>query len=191
LKNYITKIAIFCEIKFKHALTHFGGGGRKDLFDLPRDLEDKIKGNYYLNSERSLSLARTHLGTQGDGNHFLYVGRSEKTGETILVTHHGSRGFGANLYNEGLKLAEVFRKEISPKTLAKNAWIPYDTEEGKQYWEALQISREWTKLNHKLIHDTTQRRLKVETLDQFWNEHNFVFKEDDLFYSCQRCNSFR
>jgi len=165
-----------------HSLTHFGGGGRKDTFDLPRDLEDKIKGNHLLNSERSLNFARTHLGTQGDGNHFLYVGRSEKTGETMLVTHHGSRGFGANLYSEGMRLAEFFRKEISPKTLAKNAWIPYDTEEGEMYWEALQIIREWTKLNHKVIHDTTQRRLKVETLDQFWNEHNFVFKEDDLFY---------
>ena len=27
----------------------------------------------------------------------LGYGRSEKTGETMLVTHHGSRGFGANL----------------------------------------------------------------------------------------------
>ena len=56
----------------------------------------------------------------------------------MMVTHHGSRGFGANLYSKGMKIAERFRKELSPDTLRQNAWIPFDTEEGKQYWEALQ-----------------------------------------------------
>lgn len=165
-----------------HSITHFGGGGRKDLFDLPKELEDRIKDNYFLKDERSLQLARTHLGTQGDGNHFLYIGRSEQTGETMMVTHHGSRGFGAKLYSAGMKLAEIFRKEISPKTLAKNAWIPYDTDEGKNYWEALQLIREWTKLNHTVLHDATYRGLKVEPVNRFWNEHNFVFKDEDVFY---------
>jgi len=164
------------------SITHFGGGGRKDLFDLPKALEDKIKSNRFLNTEKSLNFAKTHLGTQGDGNHFLFIGKSEKTGDTIIVTHHGSRGFGANLYSQGIKLAEYFRKEISPKTLQKNAWIPYETEEGKAYWEALQIIREWTKLNHSVIHNATFQKLKIEPLYRFWNEHNFVFKEGDLFY---------
>lgn len=164
------------------SITHFGGGGRTDLFDLPKELEDKIKSNRFLKSQRSLSLAKTHLGTQGDGNHFLFVGQSEKTGETIVVTHHGSRGFGANLFKQGVKIAEHFRREISPKTLQKNAWIPYDTEEGKTYWEALQIVREWTKLNHMVLHNATYQQLKIEPLHRFWNEHNFVFKEEDKFY---------
>ncbi|MEM9836949.1 MAG: RtcB family protein [Bacteroidota bacterium] len=162
--------------------THFGGGGRKDHFTLPAALSEKIMGNHYLRTEKSISLAKSHLGTQGDGNHFLYVGRSNKTGETIMVTHHGSRGFGANLYATGMKLAEYFRREISPKTLAKNAWIPFDTEEGQRYWEALQIIRAWTKLNHEVIHDATYQALKINPVDRFWNEHNFVFKEDDIFY---------
>lgn len=165
-----------------HSITHFGGGGRQDVFELPQSLEAKIRANIFLNKERSLNLAKSHLGTQGDGNHFLFVGRSEKTGDTIMVTHHGSRGFGANLYRQGMKVAETFRKQISPKTLAKNAWIPYNSEEGKQYWEALQIVREWTKLNHALLHNKTLAQLAVLPLEQFWNEHNFVFKEDDLFY---------
>lgn len=164
------------------SVTHFGGGGRQDLFDFPKELEEKIKSNYYLNTEKSLTLAKTHLGTQGDGNHFLFIGRSEQTGETIIVTHHGSRGFGANLYTTGMRLAEAFRKEISPKTLAKNAWIPYDTDEGKAYWEALQMVREWTKLNHTVLHDATYQKLGIDPISRFWNEHNFVFKEDDLFY---------
>ncbi|MEM1327674.1 MAG: RtcB family protein [Bacteroidota bacterium] len=164
------------------SVTHFGGGGRADRFELPTELEDRIKANYYLNTEKSLSLAKSHLGTQGDGNHFLFIGRSEQTGETMMVTHHGSRGFGANLYSTGMKVAEYFRKEISPKTLPKNAWIPFETEEGQTYWEALQTVRAWTKLNHTVIHDATLRGLKIDVVNRFWNEHNFVFKDGDIFY---------
>lgn len=165
-----------------HSITHFGGGGRKDLFDFPIELEEKIRGNKFLNSEKSLNLAKTNLGTQGDGNHFNFIGTSKNTGETVMVTHHGSRGFGANLYKIGMEVAEKFRIKISPKTLKKNAWIPFDTEEGESYWEALQIVREWTKLNHTVIHNATLSKLGVTPIERFWNEHNFVFKDGDLFY---------
>ena len=165
-----------------HSITHFGGGGREEYSELPTEIEKKILANKFLKSERSLNLAKSHLGTQGDGNHFLFVGVSKLTGETMMVTHHGSRGFGANLYKSGVEVAERFRKEISPKTSPKNAWIPYDTEEGKEYWEALQIVREWTKLNHSTIHNVTAEKLNSPVLNRFWNEHNFVFKDGDLFY---------
>lgn len=164
------------------ATTHFGGGGRKDLFELPQSLEEKLLDNHFLSNKNSIQLAKTHLGTQGDGNHFLFVGKSEKTGETMMVTHHGSRGFGANLFKQGMKVAESFRKEISPKTLKTNAWIPYTEDLGKKYWEALQLVREWTKLNHAVLHNETCNKLKVDANLRFWNEHNFVFKEGDIFY---------
>lgn len=164
------------------SVTHFGGGGRDEYSDLPSELEVRIIENYFLNNERCLNFARQHLATQGDGNHFLFVGQSKNTGETMVVTHHGSRGFGANLYTQGVKLAEYFRKEISPMTPKQNAWIPYDTDEGKSYWDALQIVREWTKLNHSTIHDAVAEKLNISPIERFWNEHNFVFKDDDLFY---------
>lgn len=100
----------------------------------------------------------------------------------MMVTHHGSRGLGANLYTEGMKVAEMFRKRISPATIDKNAWIPFDTKEGADYWEALQLVRAWTKLNHETIHDATALALGMTPHDRFWNEHNFVFREGDLFY---------
>ena len=162
-------------------LTHFGPGGRHK-FNLPDSLLKRIKANPFLNDKKSLELAESHLGTQGDGNHFLFVGKSEMTGETFMVTHHGSRGFGAYLYKKGMKVAERFRKQISPKTLKRNAWIPYDTIEGKQYWEALQIVREWTKLNHTVLHDAVVNRSLSNNKARFWNEHNFVFKDEDVFY---------
>jgi len=81
-----------------------------------------------------------------------------------------------------MKIADFYRRTISPKTLESNAWIPYETEEGKAYWEALQIVRDWTKLNHRTIHNATAEKLNITPVLQFWNEHNFVFKDGDLFY---------
>ena len=165
-----------------HQVTHFGWGGREEFSDLPKDLAGQIDSNTFLNNKRSVQLAQSQLGTQGDGNHFLYVGQLESTGETVIVTHHGSRGFGANLYRSGIKLAERFRREISPKTLKSNAWIPFDTPEGQSYWEALQIVRAWTKLNHTVLHTAIELEVGNAAVDRFWNEHNFVFKKGDLFY---------
>lgn len=165
-----------------HSITHFGGGGREELFDLPADLEARIKANRYLSDVRSMNFAKTHLGTQGDGNHFVFVGKSKKTGETMLVTHHGSRGLGANFYKKGMKIAQRFRMELSPQTPKTNAWIPFETEEGQTYWDGLQIIRTWTKLNHTVLHQATCDKLNIEPIQRFWNEHNFVFKEGDLFY---------
>ncbi len=166
------------------ATTHFGPGGRPegDRYDLPAALDKRIRNNTFLNEEKLLIKSVRHLGTQGDGNHFLYVGRVESTGETALVTHHGSRGFGAALYAKGMRTAERFRRELSPKTLERNAWIPYDTPEGEAYWEALQVVRDWTKLNHTLIHEAAARTAGATVTNRWWNEHNFVFKDGDLFY---------
>jgi len=165
-----------------HSITHFGPGGRDEYCDLPDDLAERISENDFLNSDKSIQLSRKHLGTQGDGNHFLYVGQSEQTGETIMVTHHGSRGFGALLYRHGMKTAESIRRELSPQTMKTNAWIPYDTDKGKLYWEALQIVRSWTKLNHETIHNATLEKAKLDISKRFWNEHNFVFKDGEDFY---------
>lgn len=165
-----------------HSITHFGGGGRDEYSELPKEFEVKLLANQYMNSDRSMNFAKNHLATQGDGNHFLFIGISKVTGDTMMVTHHGSRGLGANLYKKGMEIAEYFRKELSPKTSAKNAWIPFETEEGKAYWEALQLVREWTKLNHQTIHTATAEKTNIAPIDNFWNEHNFVFKDGDLFY---------
>ena len=167
-----------------HSVTHFGRGGRprEDRWALDPAIEKAIRSNAFLNEEKLILKSESHLGTQGDGNHFLYVGTVESTGETALVTHHGSRGFGASLYAKGMRVAERFRRERSPETLERNAWIPYDTPEGEAYWEALQVVRDWTKLNHRLIHEATAKAAGATMTNNWWNEHNFVFKDGDLFY---------
>ncbi|WGD35884.1 RtcB family protein [Olleya sp. YS] len=167
-----------------HASTHFGPGGRDRniQFRFPKELLNAFESNFFLKDKQMIQIARTHLGTQGDGNHFLFVGTSKKTGHTMMVTHHGSRGPGARLYDKGMKVAERFRKDLSPETKKQNAWIPYDTEEGQSYWDALQIIRDWTKKNHEVLHDAVAQSLEIDIENRYWNEHNFVFKDGDLFY---------
>lgn len=166
-----------------HQVTHFGPGGRERGKQLrpPDAVMALFDANPLLRNETSQAIE--HFATQGDGNHFAYVGTMKSTGETALVTHHGSRGPGARLYNKGMRIAEGFRKVLSPETPAQNAWIPADTQEGDEYWAALQAVREWTKQNHVAIHDMTAERLSARVADRFWNEHNFVFRRSDgLFY---------
>lgn len=181
-----------------HKVTHFGSGGRKrsaGIFkSLSRELEDRIQANPFF-EEKQLKKAKLHLGTQGDGNHFLFVGRSENHGGVVVVTHHGSRGFGAGLYESGMKVADRYRMKLSPAAPEENAWIPFDTDHGQQYWDALQIARDWTKLNHEVIHGLIAQKLDFGSFEgvspsgmTFWNEHNFVFRKTDdsngkeLFY---------
>ena len=166
-----------------HSVTHFGPGGRPRGQQIrpPKEVAEKMDANPYLRD--NMSAAIEHFGTQGDGNHFAFVGTLKSTGETALVTHHGSRAPGARLYSRGMKIAEGFRKRLSPATLPQNAWIPADTREGDDYWDALQTIRAWTKANHELIHGLAAERLSAKVGDRFWNEHNFVFRRSDgLFY---------
>lgn len=167
-----------------HAITHFGPGGRErdTQFRFPEALLEAFESNELLNDKQMIQIARSHLGTQGDGNHFLFVGISKKTGNTMMVTHHGSRGPGARLYDKGMKMAERFRQILSPETLKQNAWIPFETDEGQNYWHALQVIRNWTKTNHEVIHDAVSQTLNIDIKNRYWNEHNFVFKDGDLFY---------
>ncbi len=165
------------------AITHFGPGGRPRGLQLrpPIAVMERFAANPLLMDLTSAALE--HFGTQGDGNHFAYVGTLKSSGETVLVTHHGSRRPGARLYNKGMQIAEQFRRLISPETSTQNAWIPVDTHEADEYWAALQIVREWTKQNHLVIHDLAAERLSARITDRFWNEHNFVFRRTDgLFY---------
>lgn len=164
-------------------VTHFGPGGRPQgqRFTVSLDLLDAFRGNPFLNHAKTIRAAQEHMGTQGDGNHFLFVGRSRETGRTTLITHHGSRGPGAKLYKAGMEVAEKIRRAHSPKTLKQNAWIPADSEDGQAYWEALQLIRKWTKTNHNSIHQATIEAAGASAGERFWNEHNFVFRRGDVY----------
>ncbi|HRE81460.1 MAG TPA: RtcB family protein [Opitutaceae bacterium] len=182
--------------------THFGSGGR------PRGeqwksavLDEPVWDNPFLSGLRSR--AADFMGTQGDGNHFAYLGRIAFTEEqlaaagyadlaewivrregkfNVLVTHHGSRGLGADLYKRGQKAARVWCNENAKDIPDAAVWLPGDSPEGQSYWDALQYVARWTRENHAQIHAAFLRRIGQRALVQVGNEHNFVWKRGDLFY---------
>jgi len=163
------------------AVTHFGPGSRRDVIEPPAELMAEIAANRFLKGLEAQ--ARFGFATQGDGNHFAFVGTLASADRPALVTHHGSRGLGAQLYKRGMAVARKHTAIHAPRVPVHNAWIDAESEDGRAYWEALQIVRAWTKASHFAIHDLAARKLGTKTAGRFWNEHNFVFrKTDGLFY---------
>jgi hypothetical protein len=150
---------------------------------------------------------RMHLADQGDGNHFSYIGQLNLTagflggldqagysdlaqelsvapGEPFvyaLVTHHGSRGLGAQVYKRGQEVAERFARRLCPETPKGTEWIPFETPEGQQYWKALQYVQDWTKANHEIIHTRFALAANAQSCGRLFNAHNFVWRKGDLF----------
>lgn len=159
-----------------HSVTHFGPRGFPD--PAVHTVFDRLfRGNPFLDGLEAM--AAHHFGTQGDGNHFLFVGRSEQTRDVAMITHHGSRGPGAALYKRALKAAGRHTAKVAKSIPPSMAWLDYDSDEGRDYWRALQIIRAWTKASHAAIHMKVAKKLHIEINSDFlWNEHNFVFQRD-------------
>ncbi len=157
-----------------HEATHFGPGGRANgkRFSVSPDLQDG----------KTLQAAVEQMGTQGDGNHFAFVGRSAATGRTCLVMHHGSRGLGAGPKTLALRMAERFRKRLSPVTRQDIPWIPATSTEGIACWVALHLIRHRTKANLNAIHQAVTEATGARMRDRFWNEQNVVLRRGDLFH---------
>ncbi len=165
------------------AVTHFGPGGRPlgKHVPMPESVVRRLGQNKLFANKGDV--ARSNFATQGDGNHFAFVGLSQEDMCTVLVTHHGSRGLGAALYKDGMRMADYLRSKVSPETLKQNAWIDRESHDGEDYWDALQAVRMWTRESHYALHDLAASKLGVPIIGRFWNEHNFVFqKSDGLFY---------
>lgn len=165
--------------------TKFGIGGEtrekfdESVMDLPewratkviRDLKDK---------------AYRQLGTSGTGNHFVEWGvvevfeQDDLLGLPVgaymaLLSHSGSRGFGGNVANYYSKLA--MQKTKLPKQAAHLAWLDLNTEEGQEYWIAMNLAGEYASANHHEIHAKIARELREKPLKMVENHHNFAWKE--------------
>src|SRR5690606_11976938 len=126
-------------------------GGRPDgqLFHSPV-LDEPVWDNPFLNGLRAR--AQAFLGTQGDGNHFAYIGQIQFTDEqrrtlqaagytqlsdaivraggkfTALVTHHGSRGLGASVYKRGQIAARAYCEKNAKNIPSAAYWLPADSD---------------------------------------------------------------
>ena len=159
-------------------LTHFGPTRREHRpVDLPAGFTNQFKYNEFLSGLEDVAIE--HFSTQGDGNHFYYVGRIESSNRLAIVSHHGSRGFGAKVYKRGKTAAERYTQTVAPSVPKAHAWLDVNTKLGFDYWEALWAVRSWTKLNHFRLHDEALKRVGSEIEARFWNPHNFVFINND------------
>src|SRR5262245_50494224 len=124
--------------------------------------------------------ARGQLGTSGSGNHFVEFGTLTVTDEAAglargeylaLLTHSGSRGTGAQVAQHYSKLARRLHPELAPE-LAQLAWLDLDTEEGQEYWAAMELMGRYAAANHAVIHAHIARALGVEVRLDLENHHN-------------------
>ena len=186
------------------AVTRFGPGGRKPEDRIADKITDEIDATRNPFLKGLEGPAKAQLCDQGDGNHFAFLGTlavtpdmrtslrsngqaaladaiGERSRVDVLVTHHGSRELGAQVYKRGLVAAVGHTQTVSPDTPPHQAWLDPDSDQGASYWEALQYVARWTRRNHQLIHERTLARLGIAPLAAFGNEHNFVWKRGDLY----------
>jgi tRNA-splicing ligase RtcB len=130
--------------------------------------------------------AWAQLGTSGGGNHFVEWGiidfterdeilNIDKGRYVALLTHSGSRGFGATVADYYTKLAKEICK--LPKEAANLAYLDLNSEEGQAYWIAMNLAGDYASACHEVIHKRLTKAIGAKVLAKVENHHNFAWKE--------------
>jgi len=97
--------------------------------------------------DQQLSSARKQLGTLGGGNHFIEV-QKDRDGLVWIMIHSGSRNFGLKIASEYHKKALHFCKQwYSQLPDEELAFLPIETQEAKEYMEAMNYALEFAREN--------------------------------------------
>ncbi len=127
------------------------------------------------------------LGTSGSGNHFVEFGvltldaRDEQLGldageYAALLSHSGSRGVGAAVCNTYSAMAQRMLPRKYAE-LGRLAWLSLDSQEGQEYWAAMNLMGEYAAANHAVIHRLISKLLGAHVVAGVENHHNFAWKE--------------
>lgn len=132
------------------------------------------------------SKAYAQIGTSGQGNHFVDLGTLEITDSNnewnlpariyfAVLSHSGSRGMGAEIARHYTRIA----KDICrlPKGATTLSWLNLDSQEGQEYWEAMNLAGDYSAANHQQIHQRISKALGEKPLFKVENHHNFAWKE--------------
>ena len=130
--------------------------------------------------------AWAQLGSSGGGNHFVEFGiiefaerdeilNIEKGKYVALLTHSGSRGFGATIAGHYTQLAKKVCK--LPQEAKNLAYFDLNSTEGQEYWLAMNLAGDYASACHEVIHQKMQKALGVEVIAKIENHHNFAWKE--------------
>lgn len=127
------------------------------------------------------------LGTSGSGNHFVEFGLLTldqpdaelglDAGEYVaLLSHSGSRGVGAAVCStySGIAQSKLPGKYAD---LGRLAWLDLDSDEGQQYWSAMNLMGDYAAANHDVIHRLVSNLLGAAIIAGVENHHNFAWKE--------------
>lgn len=129
--------------------------------------------------------AAAQIGSSGSGNHFVEFGimKVEAGNEWKLregkylaaLSHSGSRGLGAAIARHYTRLA----RELChlPHEAANLAWLDLNSEEGQEYWQAMNLAGDYASANHHQIHDRLSVALGEQPLLMVENHHNFAWRE--------------
>ncbi len=133
--------------------------------------------------------AADQLGTSGSGNHFVEFGLLTapaehaaalglaEGGEYIaLLSHSGSRGPGAAVCDHYARLASALHPQLPPE-LRHLAWLDLASDDGREYWAAMELMGRFAAANHACIHRAIAKNLKAQVLSSIENHHNFAWKE--------------
>lgn len=126
------------------------------------------------------------LGTSGGGNHFVEWGiltlhtpeLGLEAGKYLaLMSHSGSRGTGAAVCSFYDKVAKSKLEKKYQEYFKSLAWLPMDTQEGFEYWQAMNLMGEYAAANHACIHYMVSKLAGAEIIAGVENHHNFAWKE--------------
>ena len=176
--------------QFKMALkerTCFGSGG-----ELPIKQEHEVLDRKEFASTPLLrqlhGKAVKQLGSSGSGNHFVEFGvvelydsnefGIEKGSYLGLLSHSGSRGFGASIARFYTQIAK--EKCLLPSQAQHFAWLDLDSEEGMEYWISMNLAGDYAKACHDQIHLHLGKHLGIKPVAKVENHHNFAWKETGL-----------
>lgn len=126
------------------------------------------------------------LGSSGGGNHFVEFGILDfaqsdakldipKGQYVALLTHSGSRGFGATVAGHYTKLAKSICR--LPNEAANLAYFDMNSAEGQEYWLAMNLAGDYASACHEVIHQRLVKALGATVLAKVENHHNFAWKE--------------
>lgn len=174
--------------KLKNWLSEHTKFGDRETFLNPMDHEvlDRQEFNEIPIAKKLKDKAWKQIGTSGSGNHFVEFGvvhvvdEHNEFGIPVgdylgVLSHSGSRGLGATIARYYTDLAmEITRL---PKMAKHLAWLKLDTEEGQEYWQAMNLAGDYAKACHDQIHHRLSRELNRRPLVKIENHHNFAWKE--------------
>src|SRR5436309_1104583 len=146
-------------------------------------------------TKRNKDRAWSQLGTSGSGNHFvefgLFTAHSKindlEAGTYVaLLSHSGSRGTGAAVCDHYSKLSLGRCRASLPSELLRLAWLSLDSQEGQEYWNAMELMGRYAAANHACIHRHIAENLGAQVLLDLENHHNFAWKEKHVIDGVER-----